>query len=71
MKTSPKGYSIDHPEIELLRRKELFFIHRYTDKEVTGAGFADEVIRGSRIVKPYCDFLNYVFFDEKEEDVMP
>ncbi len=70
MKTSPKGYSIDHPEIELLRRKELFFIHRYTDKEVTSAGFADEIIRGSRIVKPYCDFLNYVFFDEKEEDVV-
>ena len=66
MKTSPKGYAADHPEIELLRQKELFFMHRYTDKEVMSAGFADEIIRGSRILKPYCDFLNYIFFDEKE-----
>ena len=69
MKTTPKGYPADHPEIELLRRKELFFLHRYTDKEVLKAGFADEVIRGCRIIKPYCDLLNYLFFDEKQEDV--
>ncbi len=69
MKTTPKGYSTDHPEIELLRRRELFFMHRYTDKDVLKAGFADEIIRGCRIIKPYCDLLNYLFFDEKEEPV--
>lgn len=69
MKTTPKGYPADHPEIELLRRRELFFMHRYTDKDVLKAGFADEIIRGCRIIKPYCDLLNYLFFDEKEEPV--
>ncbi len=66
MKTTPKGYPVDHPEIELLRRKELFFMHRYTDKEVLKANFADEIVRGSRLIKPYCDLLNYLFFDEQE-----
>ena len=66
MKTTPKGYAADHPEIELLRRKELFFIHRYPDKDVLKANFADEIVRGCRIIKPYCDLLNYLFFDEKE-----
>jgi uncharacterized protein (DUF2461 family) len=70
LKVMPKGYPADHPEIELLRRKELFFVHRYTDKEVLKPNFADEVVRGCRIIKPYCDFLNYLFFDEKEEPVM-
>jgi uncharacterized protein (TIGR02453 family) len=69
MKTTPKGYPADHPEIELLRRKELFFIHRYTDKQVLKANFADEIVRGNRILKPYCDLLNYLFFDEKEQPV--
>ena len=69
MKTTPKGYPADHPEIELLRRKELFFMHRYTDKEVIKANFADEIVRGCQIIKPYCDLLNYLFFDEKEESV--
>lgn len=70
MKTTPKGYPSDHPEIDLLRRKELFFIHRYTDKEVMKANFADEVVRGCQLIKPYCDLLNYLFFDEKEEPVI-
>ncbi|MCK8490308.1 MULTISPECIES: DUF2461 domain-containing protein [Spirosoma] len=70
LKVMPKGYSADHPEIDLLRRKELFFVHRYTDKEVMKANFAEEVVRGCRIIKPYIDFLNYLFFDEKEEPVM-
>jgi hypothetical protein len=61
LKVMPKGYPADHPEIELLRRKELFFVHRYTDKEVLKPNFADEVVRGCRIIKPYCDFLNYLF----------
>ncbi|GAB3990156.1 DUF2461 domain-containing protein [Spirosoma daeguense] len=69
LKGAPKGYSADHPEIDLLRRKELFFIHRFTDKEVLGAQFADELIQGCRLLKPYCDWLNYLFFDEKEEPV--
>ncbi|GAB3566885.1 DUF2461 domain-containing protein [Spirosoma luteolum] len=69
MKTTPKGYSADHPDIDLLRRKELFFIHRFTDREVVKPGFADELVRGALILKPYCDLLNYLFFDEKEEPV--
>jgi len=69
MKTTPKGYAADHPEIELLRRKELFFLHRYTDKEVLKPNFADEIVRGCQIIKPYCDLLNYLFFDEKDEPV--
>jgi uncharacterized protein (TIGR02453 family) len=69
MKTTPKGYPADHPEIDLLRRKELFFMHRFTDKDVLKANFADDIIQGCRIIKPYCDLLNYLFFDEKEEGV--
>ncbi|GAB3922258.1 DUF2461 domain-containing protein [Larkinella terrae] len=69
MKTSPKGYSADHPEIDLLRRKELFFIHRYSDKDVLKPDFADEVVKGCQLIKPYSDYLNYLFFDEKDETI--
>lgn len=66
MKTAPKGYSADHPDIDLLRRKQLFFMHRYPDAEITSPGFVDEFVRGSQILKPYLDYLNFLFFDEKE-----
>lgn len=68
LKTAPKGYAKDHPEIELLQRKQMFFMHKFPDKTVTSPDFADEIIRGIKLLKPYTDFLNYIFFDEEEED---
>lgn len=65
MKTAPKGYTADHPDIELLRRKQLFFMHRFTDADVLSPDFADEIIHGCRLLKPYTDFLNYLFFEEE------
>ncbi|OIN60006.1 TIGR02453 family protein [Arsenicibacter rosenii] len=65
MKTAPKGYTTDHPDIDLLRRKQLFFMHRYSDQDVLQPGFAEEVARGCHLLKPYCDFLNYLFFEEE------
>ena len=63
----PKGYPENHPDIELLKRKQLFFMHKYSDAEVSSPNFAAEVIKGCRLIKPYCDFLNYLFFEEAEE----
>ena len=68
LKTTPKGYAADHPDIDLLKRKQLFFSHRYTDKEVTGPNFADELARGCGLIRPFCDFLNYLFYEEQPED---
>ena len=57
----------NHPDIELLKRKQLFFMHKYSDAEVTTPDFAAEVVKGCRLIKPYCEFLNYLFFEEAEE----
>ncbi|MBC8156511.1 MAG: DUF2461 domain-containing protein, partial [Bacteroidetes bacterium] len=67
LKTTPKGYPASHPDIDLLKRKQLFFSHRYTDKEVVGPNFADELARGCGLLRPYCDFLNYLFYEEHNE----
>ena len=67
LKTAPKGYPKDHPEIELLRRKQLFFIHRFSDKDVTSKGFADSILKGMKLLKPYTDFMNYILYDANPE----
>jgi uncharacterized protein (TIGR02453 family) len=67
LKRPPKGYTEDHPNLELLKRKQLFFMHRYTNDQVTASTFADQLTHGCRLIKPYCDYLNYLFFDEQEE----
>lgn len=66
LKTTPKGYAKDHPELELLKRKELFFVHRFTDKDVTSKQFTNEIIKGVKLLKPYCDYMNYIL-NHKEE----
>lgn len=63
VKLMPKGYSADHPDIELLKYKQLFFYHKFTDKEVIAKDFAQQVIEGCVILKPYLDYLNELFYD--------
>jgi uncharacterized protein (TIGR02453 family) len=65
-KTAPRGYPKDHPEIELLRHKQLFFSHYFTDHEVLSENFVPTIMKGVVLIKPFCDFLNYIFFDEPE-----
>ena len=67
LKTMPKGYPKDHPEIELLKRKQLFFDHRFTDKEVTSKDFGEKVVKGIALLKPYVDYMNYVLYEQPAE----
>lgn len=64
LKTNPRGYDPNHPDIDLLRRKELFFLHYYSDAQAQSKSFAREVIMGCSIIKPYQDYLNQLFFDQ-------
>jgi uncharacterized protein (TIGR02453 family) len=64
LKTKPKGYDIDHPEIELLRYKELFFTRRFEEKVICRKDFKNELVEGCRILKPYQDYLNELFHSE-------
>jgi uncharacterized protein (TIGR02453 family) len=63
VKLTPKGYSADHPDIELLRYKQLFFYHKFSDKDVLANDFAQQVINGCLILKPYLDYQNALFYD--------
>src|SRR5512141_918674 len=46
LKTAPQGFGRDHPEIELLRLKEVVAIHRFSDKDVLTPKFSQQVIQG-------------------------
>lgn len=57
LKTAPKGYPKDHPNIELLRLKSFYVLKEYSDKEVTTEGFLEEAL--STYKKAY-DFNQYL-----------
>ncbi len=58
LKSAPKGYSPDHPEIELLRLKQMLVTRRLTDKEVLSPGFVKETAKVFKTMKPFLDYLN-------------
>jgi len=64
LKKAPKGYSEDHPHLELLKQKQFFFWKHFTDKEVLDKSFRKEVIKQANILKPVLDFLNISIFDK-------
>lgn len=57
LKTAPKGYKQDHPEIELLRHKSFLAVHRCDDQTVTGDDFLSHSDDVFRAMKPLIDFL--------------
>ncbi len=63
LKTSPKGYANDHPNIEWLRYKSFFVMHYFSDDEVSGEGFLDEVLLGLEKSKPLKDYLDMAIND--------
>lgn len=63
LKTKPKGYAIDHPEIELLKYKELFFMTKYSDSDLCSSKITSQIIADCMLLKPYQDYINDLFFD--------
>jgi uncharacterized protein (TIGR02453 family) len=60
LKTAPKGFERDHPEIEWLRMKEVVAVQHLADALVLSAKFSDHVIDAFSTMKPFLDYLNSV-----------
>ena len=57
LKTAPKGYSPDHPEIELLKFKNFIVVHYMDDTLVRKPAFQKYCIEVFREMKPLNDYL--------------
>jgi uncharacterized protein (DUF2461 family) len=60
LKTTPQGFARDHPEIELLRLKEVVAVHRLSDKNVLAPKVGEHVLQAFTAMKPFLDYLNSV-----------
>ena len=58
LKTPPRGYSGDHPEIELLKYKQFITGHALTDKDVLSPRLLARTVEVFTALKPLLDFLN-------------
>jgi uncharacterized protein (TIGR02453 family) len=57
LKTAPRGYEKDHPEIELLRLKQIFAWRKYSDEEVKSVQFAEDIIEKCNTLRPLLRYM--------------
>lgn len=53
LKTSPKGFDKEHPDIDLLNHKQFIIKHSYTDKEVLSNHFEEQMAEGFSKMLPF------------------
>lgn len=60
VKSAPKGYSKDHPNIDLLRYKGYIFTKKFTDDEAMSKEFLFEIIKAFIGIRPFFDYMSEV-----------
>ena len=58
LKTAPRGYARDHPEIDLLRHKSFLAVHDVTNEQALAPDFLDYATSVFKALAPFDAFLN-------------
>lgn len=58
--TAPRGYSKDHPAIDLLRQKQFIWRHDFADKEVLADDFLQKSNKLFKSIRPLFDYMSDV-----------
>lgn len=64
LKTAPKGWSKDHPQIEYLRLKYYGKFHHCDRRYFESERWYERASEDFRVLKPLIDFLNYSYDEE-------
>ncbi len=57
LKTAPKGYPKDHPDLDLLQLKHYVFMNQVEQKEVIKDSFVDRTVEAYKVIHPFNQFL--------------
>lgn len=70
LKTAPKGYARDHPNIDLLRYKNFYAMRTLDDKEITSAQAADLCTEAFLTLRPFFDYFSEVLTTDANGEVV-
>ncbi len=60
LKTTPKGYPKDHPDMDLLRMKQFLATHAMTDSQIALPDLADHILDVCATIKPFVNYFHEV-----------
>jgi uncharacterized protein (TIGR02453 family) len=62
----PKGFSADHPGIDLIKQQQWGVLARLSGETALGEGLVNEIVSRFRLAAPIVDFLNRPFVQDVE-----
>jgi len=60
LKTSPKGFDKEDPNIAFIRKKQFIFTRSFTDNEVLADNFSEQLNESFKIIRPYFDLMSSI-----------
>lgn len=60
VKTAPKGFSKEHPDIDIIRKKQFLFIKEFTNKDVLARNFSEQIITNFKAIRPFFDHMTSI-----------
>ena len=60
LKTAPRGFNKEDPNIDLIKLKNYFVAHRFTDDQVLSKDFEDRLMHHFLLLRPYFDYMSEV-----------
>ncbi len=58
LKTAPSGFNKDHPNIDLIKRKQFIFVKNFSDEEVMSPDFMANVDLAFQAIRPYFNLMS-------------
>lgn len=60
VKTTPRGFSKDSPNIDLIRMKQFTAMRSFSNKEVLAPDFMDQLVESFKALRPFFDYMSEV-----------
>ena len=58
LKTAPRGFDKEHPDVDLLRKKGFIAVRNFTDQEVLSPNFSSEVDNSYKALRPFFNLFS-------------
>ena len=70
LKTAPRGYEKDHPNVDLLRFKQFYVFRSFSDKEVCSAEFLDQSHEALLTLRPFFDLFSDILTTDANGELL-
>ena len=57
VKTSPKGFNVNHQHIDLIKKKQFIFIKKLKDEEILDENFHKKLVSYFLSIRPFFDYM--------------